>query len=415
MATSNSGVAGIRSFLSTSRRLDHLAVWVTALVTSVVAELFHPSTGSFISKYVSYFDGKPIPFPGNVGDAHIFVKGGDAILSGNYQQAYAFRDNIAGPLQMILDRVLVSVGNFIGFPVFAALLMAALTGALGSMVLWLSHERTSKTLFAALALPFIFLFLSIPNIVYTWGHWWHVPIAILWVFAGYYAQKGKWLLPGLFLAVSISLEPWGALAVLPVMLFSLSVRKAFGVAMISSVGVLSWLPFVLAPGGFTMGGYVWQGTRLNSLWGALGYHDFPWSLRFIQAALTVGITCFSLLLAKKINLNPKWASWFVMSSLLLLRVAFDVKALQYYWSAAAALLVLGLVLAAVEWDRLAFLLLLVATLLGTVPWQQPLYFTYMNPFLLAFLVCGLVTASVVVECQKETKLERHVITLVGTV
>jgi hypothetical protein len=262
-----------------------------------------------------------------------FAALGGRLLGGRLDGIYDDGWNQAGPLQLIISRLLLAGGRD-GMPsspatalVDAGLMLAALAVAAGST------GRQAATG----GLTLVWLAGPVP-----WnGHPAEVLIAGLWAYAVLLHRRGRTLAAAVTLALAVAIAPWailGLACLLAVPGFGRAVRTA---ALAGGLGVLAYLPFVLT-GHFGMFGHVW-GVGPGSLVHLLrpGLRQVTWPIRLGQAALVAGGTG---LLARRFRGEPLMIAAGPLAAGLL-RVATDPLAYAYYWTPVAVGTVLLVALA----------------------------------------------------------------------
>lgn len=359
-------------------------MWGTSLVVAVLQSVLrHPAQESTHS-FTSLWDGRERFFLPGVWDIGSFVVAGDRILAGHWDLPYAFRDNIAGPLQCVVDRLVVEGADKFGALAASIAVSALLYGLIGMVALTLLPRQGPQGMVLACVSVLVLYAADVIYLGYSWGHWWHLIVAASWVWAGLLATRGRWLLAGLALGAGIAAEPWGLLGVLPIAMLATGARARLGIVMVAAWGALAWLPFALQPS-FSMGDYAW-GISGGSAWELLGVSSMGWQTRVAQCILIVVPAGLVALWARR-RLSAAWASWLLATTIMFLRIAFDSMNHPYYWAAGVALLVAGAV-AALAYDWLCSCLLWCAAVMSGLGWSW-LGGGYPRPFLLAGAVAVL--------------------------
>lgn len=285
-------------------------------------------------------------------DVTTFAQLGDAVLRGDLARAYADPFNQAGPLQIVGDAVLYRAAGVLpaALPVTAlaftvALVPLLVAGWLAQALIARMADVTSRWLWLGPWLSVLLVaVLGVDEENVVSGHWWQVPVLVLWVLAGRAVTGDRPLLAGVLVGVSAGLEPWGVFGVL-VAVLAPGLRAAAHLAAASAVTTAAlWLPFV-ATGSFRIGDYTWL-VRSDSAWAVLvgPGSDFPWGLRILQAALVAGAATWMLIRLVR-PLLPAGDRYLLTACVLtpvvivLLRVCTDIWFGAYYLTSPSTLLV----------------------------------------------------------------------------
>ena len=285
-------------------------------------------------------------------DVSVFARLGDSVLQGRLDSAYADPFNQAGPLQIVLDALLLGLLSGLPGDLAIAVLCIAVAsvplvtaGVLGSWMLRRSADPPARHAWLIPWLCVLVMGLVGADEEYVLsGHWWQIPVLLLWVAAVLTIGAGHPFLAGTLVGLAAGLEPWGVFGVLAAL--TAASRNAAVRALISTlaVAVSAWIPFVVS-GSFRIGDFRWS-VRSESLWALVldSGSDFPWSLRLIQACLVVGIGALAtirLVRPLRVSPEPRWLTASVLFAvvLVLCRVATDIWFGSYYLLSPAALLV----------------------------------------------------------------------------
>ena len=321
-------------------------------------------------------------------DFWVFFRDGDSILSGHYNKVYQTSLDQAGSLQITLDRLIAELAHFISWPVFFWLLNASVLISLGYLAKSLvplhyakgtisegisdaeSKSLKQKKTYASISTIIIASITGLPVLILDWGHWWQIPVFFLWWFSIRNLRLNKPFRAGLLTAISIGLEPWAILGVLPIS-FSYKGWKTRIIYLLASMsGILFWLPFYLTPG-FAFGKKHWA-VFDSSLWGAWRVVGFTWTDRLIQGALVSLLACLMAILASKSALPSLWKAWILVATLGLLRIGLDSITFAYYWQGIAFFLLAGVGSIWVNQNREKWvsLLLFLLTVPFWIPWNH---------------------------------------------
>lgn len=355
-----------------------------ALVLSLPLSLLHKYS---ISPVYSTWTHSKRTIP-KLPDFWIFFRDGDYILSGHYNKVYQTSLDQAGSLQITLDRLIAELAHIISWPVFFWLLNLFILLALGYLARALvplpyapgtitegilEEEIRSlrrKKNYASITTILLASILGLPVLVVEWGHWWQIPVFFLWWFSIRNLWVKKSIRAGILTALSIGLEPWAILGVLPISFSQKGWKQRIIYLSTSTLGLLFWLPFYLTPG-FAFGKKHWA-VFDSSLWGAWRVVDFTWTDRLIQGALVSLLACLTGILASKVNLPSVWKAWILVVTLGLLRVGLDSITFAYYWQGIALFLLAGVGAIWVNKNgkRLFYSLLFLMTIPFWIPWSH---------------------------------------------
>ena len=337
------------SIVRWAKRPDYFIAMLFALPLSLVHKY---ATSSVYSTWThSKRDMPKLP------DFWVFFRDGDSILSGHYKKVYQTSLDQAGSLQVTLDRLLAEIAHFISWPVFFWLLnvfiLVSLSYLARSLVpLHYSGDVSSNAPFdnnaksleqkrtrASIIVILVASLAGLPVLIVDWGHWWQIPVFFLWWFSIRNLNFDKPIRAGLMTAVSIGLEPWAILGVLPISFSHKGWKSRIIYLSTSMLGLLFWLPFYLTPG-FAFGKKHWA-VFDSSLWGAWRVVGFTWTDRLIQGALVSLLACLTGILASKVALPSVWKAWILVATLGLLRIGLDSITFTYYWQGIALFLLAG--------------------------------------------------------------------------
>jgi len=282
-----------------------------------------------------------------------FASAGDLLLHGRFGEVYAQPWNQAGPLQLLISRLLMIGATPDGtvWPPIVALCSAAFVA--GAM--WLGRGDWRREAVAGLL---ALLWVAVPM---PWnGHPAEVLVPVLWAYAMVCQRRGRDLAAAGLLALGVAIAPWAIIAI-PALLAAARPLRALRVgALTVVVSVACYLPCALT-GNFTMFRYRWvvaPGTAAS----LLGLSSAGWWLRPVQGIVMVAGVA---LVAWRMR-GSRTAIAAVPLAATLLRVATDPVAHPYYWypAAVASLLLMTTMRRWVPAAVLAY-----AVLLGeSVPW-----------------------------------------------
>ncbi|BEL06508.1 hypothetical protein Q0Z83_046990 [Actinoplanes sichuanensis] len=246
-----------------------------------------------------------------------FAALGGRVLAGRFDEVYAGTFTQAGPLQLVLSRVLMA-GAADGMPHPLVMVVVDVALMLGAMAA--CRGRPVREVVVAL-LALLWLIGPMP-----WtGHPAESIMAVLWAYAIVVDRRGRWPAAALLLGVSVWIAPVAVLG-LPCLLAAGRIGRATRTGLVAAgIAVVGYLPFVLS-GRFEMFGHVWP-VDPGTLPYLLGLREVTWATRLGQAVLVAGgcAVVAGLLRGRLIAVAAAPAA------VGLLRVVTDPLAFGYYW------------------------------------------------------------------------------------
>jgi hypothetical protein len=247
-------------------------------------------------------------------DLTTFADLGRQVLAGRFNEAYADPSTQAGPLQLVLSRVLM-IGEHGEVPAAAtrvvvdvALMVGALAAARGAAI-------------REVAVAFLGLIWLLGPVPWS-GHPVEAAVPVLWAYALMLSARDRWPAAGVVLGVSVLIAP---LAMLGFACLPAVARPARTALVALGVALLGYLPFVLS-GHFGMFGNVWP-VRRGSLLPLIGLHEVTWATRLGQAVVVAaGCGLVAYLLRGRLIVVAA-----APLTCALLRVATDPLVFDYYW------------------------------------------------------------------------------------
>jgi len=269
-------------------------------------------------------------------DLSDFAGLGDGLLGGGFGRVYEGAWNQAGPLQLVISRLLL-VGGRDGMP--SPMVMALVDAGLmlGALAVARRSRRTPGWCELATAvLTLLWLAGPVP-----WnGHPAEVAIPACWAFAVALQRRHRPLAAATVLAAAVAIAPWAVLG-FPCLLAAASVRQSARTALLAAAfAVLAYAPFA-ATGTFGMFGQVWDiapGSLLHAV--APDLQHVTWPARLVQGVVVAGGCA---LLAHRYRGQQLMIGAAPLAAALL-RVATDPLAYTYYWTPVAVGTVLLLAL-----------------------------------------------------------------------
>ncbi|WP_433304114.1 hypothetical protein ACQP2F_13965 [Actinoplanes sp. CA-030573] len=261
-------------------------------------------------------------------DVQAFADLGRLVLAGRLDEAYTGTFNQAGPLQLLISR-LVLIGGHASIP--SALVRVAFDLALTLGAMAACRGRPVRQIVVAV-LALLWLLGPTP-----WsGHPAEVTIALLWAYAIGLHRKERPLAAAVALGVSVMIAPIGVLG-FPCLLAVTGPLRAIRTSLVAAgVAVAGYLPFVLS-GQFGMLGHVWPVSERTLPW-LLGMHEVTWATRLGQAVLVAG-GCALVAYLLRGRLVAFAAAPLAAAAL---RIITDPQIFDYYWlpvSVSAVLLI----------------------------------------------------------------------------
>lgn len=373
-------------------RLDPLSAaflsWLVLLLTTVSTTLAWPGKQGPRPSAI-----EDTPLDWNLADGLLFARLGRHILAGHLEVPYADPVNQAGPAQLVADGLLSHLAGLLGgYPLGAGLVRALICGSTLAAFVAVAVILTRPLLAAvqpgsrqARVLPWapaasgiLATALAADDLAYMDGHWWQVPVLLLWWKAGALAQQNKPVSAGALIGVSAWFEPWGVLGAVTLLLAP-RLRPMMVAGLTAAVTTMAgWLPFLLQPV-FALPQYQW-GLHAKSLWHLAlpAGEGFPWTARLTQSVIIVVVSAVLTWRARQ-TLPSLWAAWIAPLFIVLMRMSTDVWWAPYYNTCIQVfLLPAAVALAVFAWRR--GILLVAAIYLFFLGWVLPT-----GPFLTAGL------------------------------
>jgi hypothetical protein len=269
-------------------------------------------------------------------DLSDFAGLGDGLLGGGFGRVYEGAWNQAGPLQLVISRLLL-VGGRDGMP--SPMVMALVDAGLmlGALAVARRSRRTPGWCELATAvLTLLWLAGPVP-----WnGHPAEVAIPACWASAVALQRRHRPLAAATVLAAAVAIAPWAVLG-FPCLLAAASVRQSARTALLAAAfAVLAYAPFA-ATGTFGMFGQVWDIAPRSLLHAvAPDLQHVTWPARLVQGVVVAGGCA---LLAHRYRGQQLMIGAAPLAAALL-RVATDPLAYTYYWTPVAVGTVLLLAL-----------------------------------------------------------------------
>jgi hypothetical protein len=250
-------------------------------------------------------------------DLQAFSDLGRLVLAGRFDEVYAGTFTQAGPLQLVLSRVLLFGGQE-GMPPAAPRMVVDVALTLGAMAACRGRARR-ECVVAVLTL--LWLLGPVP-----WsGHPVEVAVPVLWAWAMVLQRRGRWLLAALTLGSSVLIAPIAVLGFPCLLAVTGLWRTARTATVAGAVAVLGYLPFVVS-GEFGMFGHVWP-VEPGTLPHLLGLREVTWGARAGQAIVVAG----GCALAARLLRGRTVAFAAAPAVAALLRVVTDPLVFDYYW------------------------------------------------------------------------------------
>ena len=301
-----------------------------------------------------------------VTDLWMFYQDGDRILSGNYHKAYQSLVEQTGPLQLIADRVIVEIAHYLGWYIVMGLIMSSYLIAIAIFTRKISSKSKPKVSAIAVLISGT---LGLPYLVFWWGHWWQIPVAIFWFISIMQVSKNRFFTAGIMIAVTILLEPWGVIAVIPILfLMHKGIKNKIIFVVASSIGIIGWMPFYLTKS-FAIGKILWS-VEKSSIWGLANLISIDWFVRLIQGSILMILMIIVVRIVKKQGYSIQWIASIIILSLFSLRVGLDSISFPYYWQVMAFIMISATSVAILEKKqfRISLLLFTVFNIPFWVPW-----------------------------------------------
>jgi hypothetical protein len=261
--------------------------------------------------------------PSSSADLVDFAALGTKVLGGRFDEVYAGTFTQAGPLQLVLSRVLL-IGGADGVPhplVMVVIDVALMLGAMAAC----RGRAVREVVVAVLALLWL-----IGPMPWT-GHPVESIVGVLWAYAIVVDRKGRWPAAALMLGASVWIAPVAVLG-FPGLLAARTGDAVGGIVravrtwvVAGLIAVVGYLPFVVS-GRFEMFGHVWP-VDPGTLPYLLGLREVTWATRLGQALIVAG-GCAAVAWLLRGRLVAVAAA---PAAAGLLRVVTDPLAFGYYW------------------------------------------------------------------------------------
>ncbi|WP_030442161.1 hypothetical protein [Actinoplanes subtropicus] len=260
-----------------------------------------------------------------------FARAGDLLLRGRFGEVYAQPWNQAGPVQLLISRLLTAGAAPDGTP--WPPVVAVWSAAFVAGIMWLCRGDLRREAAAGL-LALLWVAAPLP-----WnGHPAEILVPVLWAYAMVCHRRGRDLSAAGLLALGVAIAPWAIIGI-PALLATGRAWRALGLGALAAVLSVAWyLPCALT-GHFAMFQYRWAvapGTAAS----LLGLSTAGWWLRPAQGLVMIT----GVALAAWRMRGRRTAIAVVPLAATLLRVATDPVAHPYYWypAAVASLLLIAL-------------------------------------------------------------------------
>jgi hypothetical protein len=246
-------------------------------------------------------------------DLRAFSGLGGQVLAGHFDEAYAGTFTQAGPLQLVLSRLLL-IGGHQGVPAALPRVVVDVALVLGAMAT--ARGRAGREV-AVAVLALLWLLGPAP-----WsGHPIEVAVPVLWAYA-MVSSPGR---SPVALAVSVLIAPLAVLGFPCLLAVARPMRAARTALVALGIAALGYLPFAVS-GRFGMFGHVWA-VGQRTLPHLLGLHEVTWVARLGQAVVVAGGCGLVALLLRG---RPVAVAAAPLAAALL-RVATDPLNFDYYW------------------------------------------------------------------------------------
>ncbi|MBB2944223.1 hypothetical protein FB565_003952 [Actinoplanes lutulentus] len=259
-----------------------------------------------------------------------FAGAGQRLLGGHLDGIYESGWNQAGPLQLLVSRLLM-IGGADGKP-SAATFFVVNAGLMIAALRLCGGNPRREAITGLLAL----LWIALP--VVGDGHPAELVVPVLWAYAMVLGKSRRRVAAGTVLGVAVAIAPWAVLG-FPCLLAAGPLRLVVRVAGLGGiVGVAAYLPFV-AGGHFGMFGHVWPVAE-GTLAAFAGLDQVTWAVRLVQAVVVAGGCGLVAWRFREKTIVIAGAP----AAAVLLRVATDSVELRYYWGPVAVTTVMVLAL-----------------------------------------------------------------------
>jgi len=277
---------------------------------------------------------------GQPGDYMIFGPAGAAVLRGRWDLVFSHADNAGGPFEFFPygGAYVLHISGDIGWTTFYTVLLTVIIFLL-ALVLMAPLGLTSgrRSFYITLGIGALGLLAGYLGTTVLSGHTADFLIPLLWLAGAVLARDRNFVACGITVGLSVGFESWGVLgfAVVFVVLKPRLIPAA--IAGFATIAVI-WGPFI-ATGVFRVVDFHWPVFPV-SIYGILfpHLHRFTWSLRALQAVVSIAAGVGVALLTRR----TRYAPWLVPLAIVAARLAADPLLHEYYWVAPAALALSGL-------------------------------------------------------------------------
>jgi hypothetical protein len=277
---------------------------------------------------VAFHDSYRFPDFNYGGDAILFVRFGQVLLSSHWDQAFSHSDIQAGPLQLLFFGSLADAEETIAIVlgVATALLVVAAARAAGVR---------NAVLLGGVGL--LAVAAGLTRVGYKTGHPADVLLPLIWVIAADQARRDHKWRAGLLVGLCAGVETWGILGV-AVFAFAPRLRDAAVSTLVAAATALAlFVPFMLG-GHFEMLSFAWRVTPPSPLSLVVpAGTSFGWPLRMLQAVVAVSA---GIAVVRTLRRSPH-ALWAAPLTVVVARLLLDPLLYPYYLAAPKALLLVG--------------------------------------------------------------------------
>ncbi len=259
-------------------------------------------------------------------DMSSFAEAGRELLSGHIGKVYAGAWNQAGPIQLVISRVLLWNGDVVpARPVIGLLNAALMLLALTCCRRWHSRPIALAARHELVVGSLTLLWLSSSAL---WGgHPAEVIVPLCWLWSVRLHSAGKSLPAAAVLALAAAVAPWAVLG-FPCLLAARDLRRGIGTAALASAMSLAvYVPFIVS-GHFRLLRHRWvidPSTLIHLI--DPGAATANWAVRLLQAAVVAG-GCAAV--AWHARGRPAALAAAPLAAGLL-RIATDPLRFDYYW------------------------------------------------------------------------------------
>lgn len=325
-----------------------------------------------------------------------FADLGRELLNGRLGNVYADNYNQSGPIQLIAGAMFLPTGYSA-----TGITLLHLVGNLVVVATLTAGSRVCRRAVGLSPSPVAELVIGLAALVWiVSGDLWNAHLAglavpALWLAAAESARRGHPYLAGTLLALSVGVEPWGALGFGLLLIERRPAVVLRAACAAAGLTVALYAPFALT-GNFALFDHGWpisEVSVIHLLWPDT--QQFTWQMRMAQGAAS-SLACASVVLALRHRAGA--AIWMAPLAAILFRLLLDPTVFSYYWVPVCLLVLVGASTLSATSSRAA----VAATLsLAYLPFIKVAEITWLN------LVLTILALAAAVCCARAAQVPGH--------